>query len=48
MVGINNIKTTIYAKIISNLIKPLNLVVYNSYNNAHHSTYRVGGLFLLG
>jgi hypothetical protein len=30
---------------ISNLIKSLSLVVYNSFNNAHHSTYRVGGLF---
>ena len=30
---------------MSNLIKSLSLVVYNSLNNAHHSTCRVGGLF---
>ncbi len=30
---------------MSSLIKFLSLVVYNSLNNAHHSTCRVGGLF---
>ena len=33
---------------VLSLIKSLSLVVYNSHNNAHHSTCRVGGLFLLG
>ncbi len=30
---------------VLSLIKSLSLVVYNSHNNAHHSTCRVGGLF---
>ena len=30
---------------MSSLIKSLSLIVYNSHNNAHHSTCRVGGLF---
>ena len=32
----------------TSLIKSLSMFLYNSPNNAHHSIYRVGGLFYFG